>query len=142
LFCCGLVCTMPVLFLSIYYHPYSSWKFILVCFFANNNVDWLMDPCILYHKVVMVLHASIISESEVSIMVLYLLCSPRYTAVWIKHCSKSMSVIKVATLKNMDDAVHSSYHLKRSIHCSPLSAMLNLLHMQQYESRTVWKAPL
>jgi len=56
-----------------------------------------MNPHILHYKV---LCASIISESEVSITVLCLLCSTRYTAVQIKNCSKSTSVIKVATMKN------------------------------------------
>jgi len=60
-----------------------------------------MKPRILHHKIVMVARASIISESEVSIMVLCLLCSLHYTAVRIKNCSKSTSVIKVATMKNM-----------------------------------------
>ena len=40
--------------------------------------------------------ASIISESVISITVLCLLCSPCYTAVQIKSCSKSTSVITVA----------------------------------------------
>ena len=45
-----------------------------------------MNPCVPHHKVVMVPHASIISESEVSITVLCLLCSSHYTAVQIeKH---------------------------------------------------------
>ena len=43
--------------------------------------------------------ASIISESEVSIAVFCLLCSPRYTTVRIKKCLKSTSVLKVATMK-------------------------------------------
>jgi len=47
------------------------------------------------------MRALIISESEVSITVLCLLCLPRYTAVQIKNCLKSISVIKVATMKNM-----------------------------------------
>jgi len=59
-----------------------------------------MYPRILHHKVVMVARASIIPESEVSNAVLCLLCSPHYTAVRIKNCSKSISVIKVATMKN------------------------------------------
>ena len=59
-----------------------------------------MNPRIPHHKAVMVARASIISESEVSITVLCLLCSPCYTAVRIKNCLKSMSVIKVATMKN------------------------------------------
>jgi len=59
-----------------------------------------MNPRISHHKVVMVAHASIISESEVSIAILCLLCSPHFTAVRIKNCSKSMSAITVATMKN------------------------------------------
>jgi len=55
-----------------------------------------MNPRIPHHKVVMVLHTSIICESEVSITVLCLL----HTVVRIKNCSKSMCVIKVATLIN------------------------------------------
>ena len=52
-----------------------------------------------HHKVVMAPCAQIISESEVSIMVLNcLLCSPYYTAAWINNCLK---VIKVDTVKNM-----------------------------------------
>jgi len=45
----------------------------------------------------MVARASI---SEVSIIVLCLLCSPRYTALRIKNCLKSTSVITVAAMKN------------------------------------------
>jgi len=60
-----------------------------------------MNSRIPHHKVVMVARASIISDSEVSITVLCLLCSPRYTTVRIKNCSKSTSVITVATMKNM-----------------------------------------
>ena len=44
--------------------------------------------------------ASIISDTEVSVTVLCLLCSPHYT---IKNCLKSIFVIKVATKKNTDD---------------------------------------
>ena len=53
-----------------------------------------MNPRIPHHKVVIVVCASIISESEVSITVLCLLCSPHYTAVRIKKCLKSTSVLK------------------------------------------------
>ena len=60
-----------------------------------------MNPRILHHKVVMVVRASIIFENGVSITVLCSLCSPRYTTVRIKNCSKSTSVIKVATMRNM-----------------------------------------
>jgi len=64
-----------------------------------------MNPHIPHHKVVMVPRALIISESEVSITVLCLLCSPRYTAVRIeKHtCSH---------YEKYNGTVHSSYHLK------------------------------
>ena len=55
-----------------------------------------MNPHIPHHNVPC---ASIIPESEVSIMVLCLPCSPRYTAVQIKNCLNSTSVIKVATMK-------------------------------------------
>ena len=44
----------------------------------------------------MVLRALFISESEVSVMAVCLLCSPSYTAMRSKNCSKSMPVIKVA----------------------------------------------
>ena len=60
----------------------------------------------------MILYTPVICESEVSITVLWLLCTPRYTAVWIKDCLKSMSIIKVATMKNTDGAAHSSSYLK------------------------------
>ena len=99
----NIMCTTPACFstfLSIYYRTYSSWKFLtfsLLIFFANSNIDWLMNPHIPHHKVPL---TSIISESEVSITVLCLLCSPCYTAVQIKNCLKSTSVIKVATTKN------------------------------------------
>jgi len=97
-----------------------------------------MNPCIPHHKVA---HTLIISESEVSIMVLCLLCSPCYTAVRIKNCSKSMSVIKVVTMKNMDGAVLPSYHLKLKY---PLPFFVSYVQLvtQKYKSRTVWKVPL
>jgi len=82
----------------------------LLTYFANNRVDWL-NPCILHHKVP---RASIISENElvVSITVLCMPCSPHYTAVRIKNCSKSTPVIKVATMRKYDGTTHPSYRLK------------------------------
>ena len=50
-------------------------------------------------------------ETEVSIALLFKLCSTRYTAVQIKNCLKSTSVIKVDTEK-YDGAVCPSYCLK------------------------------
>jgi len=87
-----------------------------------------MNPRIPHHKVVIVAHASIISESEVSITVLCLLWSTRYTAVQIKNCSKSMSVITGATMKNtmVVRAPHIVWNW--SIHCPSLSAMFDSLH--------------
>jgi len=87
-----------------------------------------MNPRIPHHKVVMVVHASIIFESEVFITVLCLLCSPRYAAVRIKNCSKSMSVITVATIKNTMVPHTPVIIWNRSIHCPSLSAMFDSLH--------------
>ena len=42
-------------------------------------------------------------KSEVSIMLCCWLRSTHYTAVRIKNCSKSTSVIKIVTMKNTDD---------------------------------------
>ena len=56
----------------------------------------------------------LLSETKVSIMLHCQLCSNHYTAVQIKNCSKSTSVIKVATMK-YDSTMHPSYHLKLSI---------------------------
>jgi len=88
----------------------------------------MQNPCILHHKVEMVAHASIISENEVSITVLCLLCSPCYIAVRIKNCSKSMSVIAVATMKSTMVTRAPVIVWNRSIHCPSLSAMFNSLH--------------
>ena len=69
--------------------------------------------------------SGLISESEVSITILCLLCSPHYTAVRIKNCSKSMSVIQSSHREKYDSAARPSY---RSIHCPSLSAMFDSLH--------------
>jgi len=88
-------------FLSIYC-PRSSWNFLIFKYtslLTFLQIIILMNPCILYHKVVMVPQASIIPESEVSITVLCLPCSLHYTVVRIKNCSKCTPLIKVATMK-------------------------------------------
>ena len=67
------------------------------------NFFWkiiLTDHAFRIINIVMIARASIITESEVSITVLHLLCSPRYTAIQIKTCLKGMSVIKVTTARN------------------------------------------
>jgi len=76
-----------------------------------------MNP---HHKVPL---ASIISKSEVSIMVLYLLCLPCHTAVRIKNCC--MSVIEV---KNTMVPCTPVIVWNWDIHCPSLSAMSNSLH--------------
>ena len=45
----------------------------------------------------------LLSETGISISLLCQLYSTRYTAVRVKNCLKSTSVIKVDTMKNMDD---------------------------------------
>ena len=62
--------------------------YLFVNFFCKINIDW---PRIPHHNLLMIARASIISESEISITVLCLLCSPHNTAVRIKNCSKSTS---------------------------------------------------
>ena len=87
-----------------------------------------MNPCIPHHYVIMVARTSIISESEVSITILCLLCSPCYTTVRIKNCSKGTSVIKVATMRNTVVPRTPVIVWNWSIHCPSLSAMFDLLH--------------
>jgi len=106
-------------------------------------IDWLMNPRIPNHKVVIVVCASIISESEVSITILCLLCSPCYTAVRIKNCSKSTSVITVATMKNTM-VLHAPVIVWNwSIHCPTLSVVFDSLHsstnQELFESISVIK---
>jgi len=68
------------------------------------------------------------SEGEVSIIILCLPCSPRYTAVRTKNCSKSRSVITVATMKNTMMLRAPVIVWDWSIHCPSSSAMFDLLH--------------
>ena len=49
------------------------------------------------------LYYQLLFKSEASIALLCQLCLTSYTAVWIRNCSKSISVIKVATTKNIDN---------------------------------------
>jgi len=75
----------------------------------------------------MVTRPSIISESEVFITVLFLLCLPCYTAVQIKNCSKSTVVITVATMKNTMVPRAPLIVWNWSIHCPSLSAVFDSL---------------
>ena len=72
-----------------------------------------MKPHIPHQKEVMVPVISKLSESEVSIMLLYQLCLTPYTAMRIKNCLISTFVIEVATMKNADDF----HYAKESIMC-------------------------
>jgi len=86
-----------------------------------------------HHKVVMVPHSSIISESEISITVIKFVTYIH--PVTQQYESKSTSVIKVATMKNMDGSTCSSYRLKVKY---PLHFSINYVRLvtQQYESRS------
>ena len=64
------------------------------------------------------------SETEVYITLLYQLC---YTVVRIKKCLKSTSVLKVATMKSMDDFSlrKGSHHVQPPNQRFSLSAKMN-----------------
>jgi len=85
---------------------------------------------------VVVPHASIISESEVSIVVLCLRCSAHYAAVRIKNCSKSMSVIKGSHYEKYDGVACPSYRLKLK-YPFPFPVSYVQLVTQQYKLITV-----
>ena len=76
-------------------------------FFSKTKVNHLYSTSKRSTCTVMVPSIPVIyinpSESKVPIMLLYQLCSSRYTVIQIKNCSESTSVIKVATKKNTDD---------------------------------------
>ena len=57
-------------------------------------------------------------KSEVSITLHCRLCSTRYTVIRIKNCLKSAFVIKIATMKNMDDF---RFEVKPSRACTKLT---------------------
>ena len=69
--------------------------YLFVNFFANSNIDWPMNPRISHHKV----RTPQLYLRVKSITILCFLCSLRYSAIRIKNCSKSTSVITVATMK-------------------------------------------
>jgi len=94
-----------------------------------------MNPRILHHKV---LHASIISESEVSITVVCLLCSPCYDI----HSSTNQELFEKYSCnqsshhKKYDGATCPSYRLKLK-YPLPFSVSYVRLAIQQCESRAV-----
>ena len=98
--------------------PGTSWKFNTLVYYLLLQIILIDKPA---HSGSMGPHASIISESEICITALYLLCLPSYTAVRIQNCLKSTSVIKVATVKNMIVPRTSIIVWNWSIHCPSLS---------------------
>jgi len=98
-----------------------------------------MNPHIPHHKVP---HTSIIilSESEVSITVLCLLCSPHYTAVRIENCSKSTSVTKVATMKSamvMRTQLLSESEVSIALLCQLRSTCYTAVRIKNYLKSTL-----
>ena len=65
-------------------------------------------------------------KSEVSITLCCWLCSTHYTAVQIENCSKSISAIKIATMKNTD-----GFHFKGKP--SPATTKLTLFTVSKDE---------
>jgi len=76
-----------------------------------------------HYENTMGLRAHLSSETEVLIAFLCQLFSTRYRVVRIKNCLKSTSVIKVATMKNMDDFRYA----KEAITCN---RQINAFHCQ------------
>jgi len=89
-----------------------------------------MNPRIPHLKVLMFR-----AESEVSILVLCMPCSPHFTAVQIKS-AKGMSIITVAAMRKYDGAARFSYRLRLK-YPFPFSVRYFRLIKRQYESRTV-----
>ena len=72
----------------------------------SNQELFKKHPCNPHIPKEMVPHAPATTyhlKSEVSIMLRCRLCSPCYTAVRIKNCSKGTCAIKTATMKNTDN---------------------------------------
>jgi len=126
---CALLQLVSVLFYRSTIVPTlveNSWFFnILVChFFKNNNIDWLMIPRIPHHKVTTFCTPQLYLRVKYPLQFFCLPCPPCYTAVQIKNCSKSMSVI---TMYAENTIVPCALVLiwNWSIHCPSLSAILN-----------------
>ena len=88
-------------------------------------------------------------KSEVSITLRCRLCSTRYTAVQIKNCLKSTSVIKIATMKNTDDFCYEGKPSRATAKSTPFTvskdewdtkkdtgkSMKNALYVLRYAKR-------
>ena len=72
----------------------------------------------------------LLSETEVSIALLCQLYLTRYSAVQIKNCLKSTSVIKVATMKSTDNFRYAEEgitcnHQTNTFHCQAEATVKN-----------------
>ena len=69
-------------------------------------------------------------KSEVSITHHCQLCLTHYTAVRIKNCLKSISPIKIATMKNMDD-----FHYKGKPSCASAKSTLFAVSKDEWDTK-------
>ena len=131
-------------FLSMCYGPYSSWKFqifsctCLLTFF--RNYDWWTHAYRIWNGTARPSYINCHLKSEVSITLHCQLCSTRYTVFRIKNCSKSTSTIHAYQKKEIVPRTPIILIIARKVKY-PLRFYVQPV-TQQYESRTVWKAPL
>jgi len=121
----------------------TFWYTSLLTFFANNYIiDWLINPRIPHHKAAVIVACTlIISESEVSITVLCLLCSPLLYSSTNQELFKKHVCNHSSHYGKYDGAVRPSYRLKLK-YPLPFSVSYVWHVTQQYESRNVRKVPL
>ena len=70
------------------------------------------------------------SESEVSITLRCWLCSTCYTAVRLKNCSKSISAMKTATIKNTDN-----FHYEWKPSCAIAKSTLFAVSKDEWDTK-------
>jgi len=80
-----------------------------------------------YEKIRLCRVPQLLSETEVSIALICLLCSTCYIVIQIKDCLKSTSETKVATMKNMDNfhCTKEAIGMQTSNWCFSQSAKMN-----------------
>ena len=69
-------------------------------------------------------------KSEVSITLGCRLCSTRYTVVRIKNCLKSISAIKIVTMKNTDD-----FHYEGKPSCATAKSTLFAVSKAEWKTK-------
>ena len=109
--------TTPACFSTLFNDLQSSllkFELLIFTFSAKIILPWLMNPCIPHHKTV-----TLQVYLRVKYPLRFFLCSPRYTAVRIKNCLKSTSIIKVATMKK------EAIKFNHQINAFSLSANMN-----------------